>query len=117
MKKDKIWLKEQLKHEEIELKYAFDNYEPYEKVLIADDVNDLLNQLDEPEKEKLYLVKVDQGTNYLYVESLHLYSDVIEPLDFNYKISTKEHALKFANRNKAKGVAELVDGEVEEVKE
>ena len=67
------------------------------------------------EKEKLYRVKVDQGPNYLYVESLHLYSDVIKPLDFNYKFSAKEHALKFASRNQAKGVAELVDGEVEEV--
>lgn len=67
------------------------------------------------EKEKLYRVKVDQGPNYTYVESLHLYSDVIKPLDFNYKFSAKEHALKFASRNQAKGVAELVDGEVEEV--
>lgn len=67
------------------------------------------------EKEKLYRVKVDQGPNYLYVESLHLYSDVIKPLDFNYKFSVKENALKFASRNQAKGVAELVGGEVEGV--
>ncbi|SFH68799.1 DUF1642 domain-containing protein [Pisciglobus halotolerans] len=67
------------------------------------------------EKEKLYRVKVDQGLNYLYVESLHLYKDVVEPLDFNYKFSVKDKALKFASRNQAKGVAELVGGEVEEI--
>lgn len=53
MKKDKEWLKEQIKHEEVDLKYAFDNYVPYEKVLIADDVNELLNELEEPEQEKV----------------------------------------------------------------
>lgn len=55
MKKDKNWLKAQIKDEEVELKYAFDNYVPYEKVLIADDVNDLLNQLEEPEQEKVVI--------------------------------------------------------------
>jgi len=53
MSKDKNWLKEQIKYEEVELKYAFDNYEQYEKVLIADDVNDLINQLEGPEQEKV----------------------------------------------------------------
>lgn len=52
MKKNKEWLKEQIKDEEVELKYAFDNYEPYENVLIAEYVNDLLDQLEEPEQEK-----------------------------------------------------------------
>ena len=49
MKKGKEWLKAQVKDEERELKSVYDNYVPYEKVLIADDVNDLINQLDEPE--------------------------------------------------------------------
>lgn len=71
----------------------------------------------EVKKQKLYRVKLDQGSNYLYVESLHLYKDVVEPLDFYYKFSVKENALKFTSRNQAKGVAELVGGEVEEVTE
>lgn len=49
MKKGKEWLKAQVKDEECELKSVYDNYVPYEKVLIADDVNDLIDQLDEPE--------------------------------------------------------------------
>lgn len=49
MKKDKEWLKKELKEEERSLKYIYDNYVPYEKVLIADDVEDLINQLEEPE--------------------------------------------------------------------
>lgn len=49
MKKNKEWLKAQVKDEECELKSVYDNYVPYEKVLIADDVNELINQLDEPE--------------------------------------------------------------------
>lgn len=49
MKKNKEWLKAQVKDEECELKSVYDNYVPYEKVLIADDINDLIDQLDEPE--------------------------------------------------------------------
>lgn len=51
MKKDKEWLKDKIKDEELDLKYVYDNYVPYEKVLIADDVHDSINQLDEPEKQ------------------------------------------------------------------
>lgn len=47
MNKGKEWLKAQVKDEERELKSVYDNYVPYEKVLIADDVNELINQLDE----------------------------------------------------------------------
>ena len=49
MNKDKEWLKDKIKDEEYNLKYVYDNYVPYENVLIADDVYDLIDQLDEPE--------------------------------------------------------------------
>ena len=49
MRKEKEWLKDKIKEEERDLKYVYDNYVPYEKVLIADDVYDLIDQLDEPE--------------------------------------------------------------------
>ena len=50
MKKDKEWLKDKIKDEEDDLKYVYDNYVPYEKVLISDDVYYLIDQLDEPQK-------------------------------------------------------------------
>ena len=50
MKKDKEWLKDKIKDEEYDLKYVYDNYVPYEKVLISDDVYYLIDQLDEPVK-------------------------------------------------------------------
>ena len=49
MRKGIEWLKEKIKDEEHDLKYVYDNYVPYEKVLIADDVHDLIDQLDELE--------------------------------------------------------------------
>ena len=48
MNKEKEWLKDKIKDEEYNLKYVYDNYVPYENVLIADDVYDLIDQLDEP---------------------------------------------------------------------
>ena len=49
MEKGKAWLKDKIKDEEYNLKYVYDNFVPYEKVLITDDVYDLIDQLDEPE--------------------------------------------------------------------
>lgn len=47
--KDKEWLKKELKQEESDLKYIYDNYVPYEKVLIAEDVFELIEHLEQTE--------------------------------------------------------------------
>ena len=47
---DKRELKEKIIEEQADLKYIYDNYYPYEKILVAGDVLNLIDQLDEPEK-------------------------------------------------------------------
>ena len=50
MKKNKEWLKEQIGFQEIELGHFTSNYSSCEKMMLVDDIKDLIDRLDEPEK-------------------------------------------------------------------
>ena len=81
MKKDKEWLKNKIKDEEYNLKYVYDNFVPYEKVLIADDVYDLINQLDEPEVNQLdkKIKELDSYNDELIRDNNQLRNQLDEP--------------------------------------
>ena len=50
MNKNKEWLKEQIGFQEIELGHFTSNYSSCEKMMLVDDIKDLIDQLDELEK-------------------------------------------------------------------
>ena len=68
------------------------------------------------EKEKMYVVKINDQGSWLYLKSMQLYKDVEERTDLNSNFECwKEKAIKFTNKEQAEGIAKFFNGEVEEV--
>lgn len=97
MNKGKEWLKAQVKDGECELKSVYDNYVPYEKVLIADDVNELIDQLDEPELPVIPQFVADWIEKHKYSSDLiDLYSSIEYATDSDGFIEDKwQHSKEF----------------------
>jgi len=107
MNKNKEWLKEQIGFQEIELGHFTSNYSSCEKMMLVDDIKDLIDQLDESEqKEK---IQVPQWLTKLHTANLgkDLYAH-LSVLDTYYSDEMSE------NQNL---LAHMVLGDEWEVKE
>ena len=70
------------------------------------------------EKEKMYVVKINDQGSWLYLKSMQLYKDVESRTDLNSNFEAwKEKAIKFTNKEQAEGIAKFFNGEVVEVSE
>lgn len=68
------------------------------------------------EKEKMYVVKINDQGSCLYLKSMQLYKDVESRTDLNSNFEAwKEKAIKFTNKEQAEGIAKFFNGEVVEV--
>lgn len=110
MKKDKEWLENGIRKEAYKETRFYDPVTNERKTAYRD-ILELVNQLDEVEKEPRWVVRViaPSSDTWYFVEFIEDISDPFSP-----SVSTRiDRAYKFTDKAKAEAVALLVDGEVE----
>ena len=78
MKKNKEWLKEQIGFQEIELGHFTSNYSSCEKMMLVDDIKDLIDRLDEPEKVVELEQELQAFLNQIYGWASQIEKEAIE---------------------------------------